>query len=583
MTIDKYSNHVAQRLRHQGVKPETIVGVYMERSIELIIGLLGILKAGGAYLPLDPSYPTERLRYLLEDSNASFLIVSQDFIVQLPRFSGNILCFEEDPYGRTTNDCPNSTCEVTPGNLAYVIYTSGSTGQPKGVQISHEAVMNFLMSMNQQPTISADDRLLSVTTFSFDIAVLELFLPLINGAQLILASREITTDGMRLLELMDAAQVTVMQATPASWHMLQQAGWTGSAELKVLCGGETLPKKLAHELCLRNKQVWNLYGPTETTVWALLHEVQTQENPIPIGRPIANTKIYILDTQLQPVPIGWPGELLIEGHGLARGYLNKPDLTADRFIPNPFSTNVGSRLYKTGDSARYHFDKTVECLGRRDHQVKIRGYRIELQEIEIQLSAHPLVKQVYVLAHTDEGENGAMSLSPKTHLVAYVVSQANEPFNINELREFLLQKIPEYMVPTAFVLLTSLPLLSNGKVNHRALPSLEEARPDLESSYVPPETATEQHLVEIWEETMEIKPVGIHDNFFNLGGHSLIATSILARLRVTYHLNLPLRIIFESPTITELAEHIDVLLWATGGSKDTEDSSSTDKRVVFEI
>ena len=581
--LDRSSNQISQWLQSHGVRPEVVVGIYMERSLELIIGLLGILKAGGAYLPLDPTYPTERIQLLVEDSKASVLMVSQDFMAQLPKFSGSVLCMEKGLREFKAQDFPPSINELTSENLAYVVYTSGSTGNPKGVQISHRSVMNFLGSMNQKPSLSADDHLLSVTTLSFDISVLELFLPLINGAHLILANRDVATDGNRLLELMNEVQVTVMQATPASWHMLLQAGWAGSSGLNVLSGGEALPKELADELRLKNSEVWNLYGPTEATVWALFHQVQSSESPVPIGRPVANTKIYILDAQLQPVPVGWPGELYIEGPGLARGYLHKQDLTADRFIPNPFSNNFGSRLYKTGDFARYNPDKTVRYLGRRDHQVKVRGYRIELQEIEAQLSTHPLVRQVYVLVQKDEGEKGAFRFTSNTHLVAYVVAQTNEPFNINELREYLLRKVPEYMVPTAFILLTSLPLLSNGKVNQRALPSRDESRPELESSYVPPETETERKLVGLWEEVMEIKPVGIHDNFFTLGGHSLIATSVLARVRVSYHLNLPLRIIFESPTIAELAKHIDLLLWAKGGTKGLEGSSSGENRVVIEL
>src|SRR5579883_463216 len=403
--LNQRANQLAHYLQTLGVQPEVLVGICIERSLEMLVGLLGILKAGAAYLPLDPGYPLERLELILSDSQVPVLLTDnqklfandeQRKVVDLRRDQPNIATQSQD----------NPALGATPNNLAYVIYTSGSTGKPKGVAIPHNAVVNFLQSMQREPGITESDVLLAVTTVSFDIAALELYLPLITGAQVVLTTRELAIDGKLLKEFIDTVGATMMQTTPASWRMLLAAGWSGSPQLKILCGGEGLTSDLAQQLLKKGSAVWNLYGPTETTIWSTVCRVDTTKLShalVPIGRPIANTQIYILDSHLQPVPVGVLGELYIGGVGVARGYLNGPELSAERFISNPFSDSY--RLYRTGDVARYLDDGTIEYISRIDHQVKIRGFRIELGEIENALSTHPQVREAVVItrsAHTED-------------------------------------------------------------------------------------------------------------------------------------------------------------------------------------
>ncbi|MEK8017413.1 MAG: amino acid adenylation domain-containing protein, partial [Candidatus Parabeggiatoa sp.] len=403
--LNTRANQLAHHLQTLGVGPEVLVGICVERSLEMIVGLLGILKAGGAYVPLDPSYPKERLALILEDANVSVLLTQEGLMGELPKHKGQIICFESDWKGFDNAKSNNSVIDVKPENAAYVIYTSGSTGKPKGVVISHHAVVNFLSAMQHSPGLTQQDILLAVTTISFDIAVLELYLPLMVGARIVLVSREVASDGVQLLERLNNSSASVMQATPATWRLLLRAlGQSHFSLKKIFVGGEALPRQLAHQLLEKGDEVWNLYGPTETTVWSASYPVakapvegltcDTQES---IGCPIANTQIYILDHYLQPVPIGVPGELHIGGAGLARGYLNRPELTQERFIPNPFSDDPQARLYKTGDLTRYLPDGNIEYLGRLDHQVKIRGFRIELGEIEALLSQHPNVQETAII------------------------------------------------------------------------------------------------------------------------------------------------------------------------------------------
>jgi amino acid adenylation domain-containing protein len=411
--LNRRANQLAHYLRGHGVGPEVLVGICMERSLELVVGLLGILKAGGAYVPLDPAYPPARLAFMLDDSQAPVLLTHQCLLAGLPAHQAQVVCLDAD-WGAIAQEPEENPARGTAADpLAYVIYTSGSTGQPKGVQIPHRAVVNFLESMRQQPGLREHDVLLAVTTLSFDIAALEVFLPLIVGARVVLASRAVATDGRQLLQTLADSQATVMQATPATWRLLLEAGWAGSPQLTVLCGGEALPRELAQPLLARAAAVWNLYGPTETTIWSAVAQVAPGDGPVPIGRPIANTQVYLLDPHLQPVPIGVPGELYIGGHGVARGYLNRPELTAERFIVDPFRDEPQARLYKTGDLARYRPDGTLEFLGRLDQQVKLRGFRIELEEIETVLSQYPEVRQAVVLVRED--------LPGDPRLVAYVV------------------------------------------------------------------------------------------------------------------------------------------------------------------
>jgi amino acid adenylation domain-containing protein len=396
--LDHRANQLAHYLRQHGVETETRVGLCVERSFDMLVGLLGILKAGGAYVPLDPAYPRERLALMLDDSGAPLLLTQQHLTAQLPPTAAQMICLDSEWADIALMPTTPLASAALPQNLAYVIYTSGSTGKPKGVQIPHVAVVNFLESMRKQPGLSADDVLLSVTTLSFDIAALEVFLPLTTGARVVLIPREVAADGVRLAQRLEQTGATVMQATPATWRLLIETGWRGKERLRVLCGGEGLPRDLAAHLTERSADVWNMYGPTETTIWSATSRITPDAAVITIGRPIANSQMYVLDSQLQPVPIGVSGELYIGGDGLARGYINRPDLTAEKFIPDPFNATPGARMYHTGDVARYRPDGTIECLGRIDHQVKVRGYRIELGEIEARLAQHPAVRAGVVLA-----------------------------------------------------------------------------------------------------------------------------------------------------------------------------------------
>ena len=439
-----------------------------------------------------------------------------------------------------------------PDDLAYVLYTSGSTGKPKGVEIPHRALTNFLWAMRNRPGCNEDDVLLAVTTLSFDIAGLELFLPLIVGGQVEVASRRMAADGRLLRARLEAGGISVLQATPATWRMLLDAGWTGTPGLKVLCGGEGLPRELADRLLERCGELWNMYGPTETTIWSSAQRITADDAEITIGRPIANTEFYIVDANLQPVPIGVPGELLIGGDGLARGYRNRPELTAQQFIAHPFSDVAGARVYRTGDLARYRDDGQVVHMGRLDHQVKIRGFRIELGEIETRLDQHPSVHNSVVVARHDDA-GGA-------YLAAYVVAAPGAIPTIGELRRFLQNDLPDYMVPTAFVHLDEFPLTPNGKVDRRSLPEPDHARPALESAYVAARTPTERTLVGIWQELLAVEQVGIHDNFFDLGGHSLLALQLINRILATFGVDIPLQTLFEAATIDSLSEHVDRIL-----------------------
>lgn len=521
--LNRRANRLAHWLRSRGVGPDDLVGICMERSEAMVIAMLATLKAGGAYVPLDPAYPAERIAFMQADAGLKLLLTDP-----LPDLAG---------YPETNPEAASG-----PDNLAYVIYTSGSTGKPKGVQLEHRSVVNFLNAMAREPGITADDVLVAVTSISFDIAGLELWLPLTQGAQVVLASREAAADGAALASLLQRSGATVLQATPATWRLLLEAGWEPGPALKMLVGGEALPRELANRLSAGG-ELWNLYGPTETTIWSTCCRVSPGEGPVTIGRPIANTQIYILDAGLRPAPVGVPGELYIGGDGLARGYLNRPELTAERFVASPLKP--GARIYRTGDLARWLPDGTIGFLGRVDHQVKIRGFRIELGEIETALGAHTQVKQAVVVAR----EEGA----GEKRLVAYLVPDPAQPPTALELRAFLKESLPDYMIPTAFVALEAMPLTPNGKVDRKALPAPEAGALVSGEAYVAPRGPIEAALARIWAEVLGLERVGIHDSFFALGGHSLLGIRLLSRVRETFSVNLPLRVLFETPTIAELA------------------------------
>ena len=549
--LNSKANQLAHYLQRQGVGPEVLVGLCVERSLDMMVGLLGILKAGGAYVPLDPAFPSERIAFMVEDAQAPVLVTQQHLLTQLPAHSTKIVCLDADAAVLAQQSEANPLSEVTPGDLAYVIYTSGSTGRPKGVQILHRAVVNFLLSMREQPGLKAQDTWLAITTLSFDIAALELFLPLLVGARVIVASRETAADGAALAETLTRAGVTVMQATPITWHLLLAAGWQGKADLKVLCGGEALPLDLAQQLLPRAASLWNLYGPTETTIWSTLCKIEPGDEVVTIGRPIANTQVYLLDPQLQPVPVGVPGELYIGGDGLARGYLNRPELTDERFISHPFSSEPDVRLYKTGDQARYRGDGTIEHLGRLDFQVKLRGFRIELGEIEAVLAQHPAVRQAVVVARED--------VPGDKRLVAYMVLREQQTATVGELQSHATKQLPNYMVPSAFVPLETFPLTPNGKVYRGALPAPQHTRPGLQKAFVAPCSSIEKVVAGIWSEILGIEQIGIHDDFIALGGDSLMAMQVNSRLRRVLQVQLPLARFYEARTIAELAKIIELV------------------------
>ncbi|MFW5762801.1 MAG: amino acid adenylation domain-containing protein [Coleofasciculus sp.] len=549
--LNARANQLAHHLQKLGVKPEGLVGLCVERSLEMVVGVLGILKAGGAYVPLDPGYPQERLVFMLEDANVPVLLTTETLLSRLPEYQAQVVYLDADWEQISQERDRNPISQVTTQNLAYLIYTSGSTGKPKGVQILHSALVNFLSAMRLTPGLTQEDTLLSVTPLSFDIAALELYLPLIVGARLVVVHREVAADGTRLLEQLASSGATVIQATPATWRMLLAAGWEGSGSLKILCGGETLNRELAIELLERGTELWNLYGPTETTIWSTAYKVDSQKSDfrggevISIGRPIANTKLYVLDQNQQPVPVGIIGELHIGGLGLARGYLDKPELTSEKFISNPFNSDPASRLYKTGDLVRYRPDGTLEYISRMDHQVKIRGFRIELGEIEAVLSQHPAVRETVVLAHE--------KVQGDKRLIAYIVTQQQPAPSISDLRHFLKEKLPEYMVSSVFVPLEALPLTPNGKVDRNALPVPDNFSPDLDVAYVMPRNEVEQRVAKIWQDILGVEQVGIYDNFFELGGHSLLATQVISQMCKAFQVELPLRHLFEAPTVADQA------------------------------
>ena len=543
--LNARANQLGHYLQRMGVGAEVLVGICVERSLEMMVGLLGILKAGGAYVPLDPSYPKERLAFMVEDSGLKVLLTQEQLRANLSEFPVQAICLDSQRNILSQECLENCRSDVEAENLAYVIYTSGSTGKPKGVQISHRAVLNFLASMQVKPGMNAEDVLLAVTTISFDIAGLEFYLPLTVGARVVLASRKTASDGERLREKLATSNATCMQATPATWRLLLESGWQGRKHLKILCGGEAVPRDLVNQLAEKASSVWNMYGPTETTIWSTIQEVRCSEGPVTIGRPIANTQIYILDKFLQPVPIGVPGELYIGGEGVARGYLHRPDLTAERFVPDPFSQQVPlRRMYRTGDLARYRANGEIECLGRIDHQVKVRGFRIELGEIEAALAEQGSVYQNVVMARGDAGEK---------QLVAYVVPLRGQSPSITELRNHLKHRLPDYMLPSRFVFLEALPLTPNGKVDRKALPTLEQLQLTPDEGHVGARNSIESRLVKIWEAILEVRSVGIKQNFFELGGHSLLVAKLLQRIEQIFGKKLSMAAIFETPTIEQQA------------------------------
>jgi amino acid adenylation domain-containing protein len=543
--LNEQADRVARHLLLLGVGPDRCVALHVERSLAMVVGLLGILKSGGAYVPLDPNYPHDRLGFILEDAQPLVLLTQRSLRDRLHFPNGEIVCLDDLPKLRDRTEPEPATNKRQASDLAYVIYTSGSTGRPKGVQIPHRALVNFLTAMQHEPGITEDDKLLSVTSLSFDIAGLEVFLPLIVGAQVTIAPSDAIADGVHLAALMESCGATFMQATPATWRLLLEADWKGSPDLKILCGGEAWSVELARALLPRCASLWNMYGPTETTVWSAAARIEADQRVL-IGPPIANTTFYVLDICGKPVPIGVPGELAIGGDGVARGYLNRPELTQERFVVDPFSNTPDARLYKTGDRVRQLADGSLEFLGRLDHQVKIRGYRIELGEIESVLRLHPEVQDAVVVAH--DGRNA----DPR--LVAYVTANGPEPVSFGALRTLLRQKLPAHMMPSVLVPLEAFPLTPNGKIDRKALPLPNEILRDAHEAYVAPRTQLEEFLVGVWSELLHLSRVGVHDNFFDLGGSSLLMLQLSRKIEQATGQTFPLTFIYDAPTVAGMAE-----------------------------
>ncbi len=543
--LNTRANRLAHHLRQSGARPDSVIAVCVERSPEMIVALLAILKSGAAYLPLDTAYPPQRLSQLLTDAEVSLVVTEQSFLDPLPLDNFPIVCLDRDEAQWASASSENPAPTAGPDQLAYVIYTSGSTGKPKGVEILHRGAMNFLQAMQAYPGLTTGVSILAITTITFDISVLEIFLPLIGGGCVELVSREVAVDGFRLRKAIENSPVTVVQATPTTWRMLLEAGWQGSSSLTLITGGESLTNDLAHSLLSRAGRVWNMYGPTETTVWATVQQIDSRSDRMTVGRPVANMQAYILDRHLQPTPIGIPGELFIGGEGVARGYRGRIDLTAERFLPDPFRNQPSARLYKTGDLARFLSDGTIEHLGRLDQQIKMRGHRIEPGEIESLLCEHKEVAAAAVVlwgARIEEHQ-----------LAAYVMADPSRVTG-QELRDDLKGRLPAHMVPATITFLEQFPLTSSGKIDRKALPA--PARGILVPEGPPsaaPQSPLESSLTAIWSDVLGAAHVGRDDNFFELGGHSLLALRVAARMSAAMNQTVPVALFFQYPTVAAMA------------------------------
>jgi amino acid adenylation domain-containing protein len=538
----RWAGRIAALLRRHGVGPDVPVGLCLPRTAALVPAMLGVWWAGGAYVPLDPAYPAERLRLMVADSGLRVLLTDPSLADLVAGIVGPevVVLDAGDLDGDGADPRP-----VAPEALAYTIFTSGSTGRPKGVSVPRGAVAALLGAFQGGLGLGESDRLVAVTTLSFDIAVLELVLPLLCGGRVVVADAGTAADGVALRRLLVASGATALQATPATWRMLVASGGIPATVHTRLCGGEALPADLVDALTADGANAWNVYGPTETTVWSAAGQVRPAPAPVEVGPPIAGTTMYVLDAGLRPVPPGVVGEVYLGGAGVARGYHGQPGRTAERFLPDPFTEVSGARLYRTGDLARWRDDGLLDLLGRVDHQVKVRGFRIETGEVETVLCGHPSVAQAVVTATSVDGD---------PRLVAYVVPGTVDP---EPLRRHLRAHLPEYMVPSAFVPLAELPLTPNGKVDRRFLPEPVWGA-DSSTAHVGPRTPLERRLAEIWTELLPTtEPIGVHDNFFALGGHSLTATQLVARIRTVFGVQVPLRTLFANPTIAELAAALD--------------------------
>jgi amino acid adenylation domain-containing protein/thioester reductase-like protein len=547
--LNSQANQLAHYLRECGVGPGILVSLCFDRSLEMFVGLLAVLKSGGTYIPLDLAYPIERVEYMLEDSQASVLLTHRGLDTRL-QTDASLRRIDLDRDANDIAECSseNLNIELTVDDRAYIIYTSGSTGKPKGVQIRHGALVNLLQSMQHQPGIGKSDTLLAITTISFDLAVPDLYLPLIVGAKIRLISRAIATDPRELSIVLSDPAITFVQATPSTWRMVLASGWKGNPYLKILCGGEALSLNLANQLSSCVKSLWNMYGPTETTVWSMFHQVTPDCEAITLGQPIANTQIYLLKIKssargdtLVPVSIGEPGEIYIGGDGVALGYLNRSQLNQEKFIRDPFHPKSDQKLYRTGDLARYRINGQLEMIGRADNQIKVRGHRIELGEIEAAISSHPAIQDGAVIAPEDK--------MGSRRLLAYVVPKPDMDLSPTILRDWLSEKLPSHMLPNMIQFMDALPLTPNRKIDRRALPL---PRLDHQEELIAPRTDLEARLVKLWSEVLGIE-VGISQNFLECGGDSLRVALLISQINANFEVQVPLTCFFEAPRVKDFA------------------------------
>jgi len=575
--INRKANQLAHYLRARGLGPEKLAGVFMERSLEMVIALLGILKAGGAYVPLDPSYPEERLKQMADGGQISALLTQSHLKQRASQVDAESICLDADWEMISEYIDTNPVGGAEPDNLAYVIYTSGSTGRPKGVMIAHRAICNRLLWMQDFYGIVPEDRILQKTPFSFDVSVWEFFWPLLNGARLVVARPEGHKDSEYLVRLIIEQRISVLHFVPSMLKaFLQEEDLQKCKTLRhVICSGEALTFDLQTRFFrVFETELSNLYGPTEAAVdvtyWLCLRD--GERKIVPIGRPIANTQIYVLDKHMRPAPVGIPGELYIGGAGVGRGYLGAADLTATKFIPDPFK-GAGGRLYKTGDLARYLEDGTTEYLGRIDDQVKIHGFRIEPSEIESALNNHPAVNDSVVVMREDVPND--------KRLVAYIIPARGQNLTAGEMRTYLKLKLPDYMIASTFVIRESLPLTSNGKLDRKRLPAPDAVRLDLEASYVPPQGELEELIARVWQDVLGIPKVGVKDNFFDLGGHSLLTLQVHLRLRAEAKKNPTVADLFKYPTVRSLAQFLGEGAIEESNSESREDRARSKRESMM--
>jgi len=556
--LNAKANQVAHYLKKRGVAEEVLVGICLERSLEMVVGLLGILKAGGAYLPLDPNYPAERLAFMLTDAQAPVLLTQEKLLDKIPGHQAETICIDQE-WGQIEKESQeNPESGIAGENIAYAIYTSGSTGKPKGVLGLHQGAINRFEWMWERYPFEAGEVCCQKTTLNFVDSIWEIFGPLLKGVPIVIISDEAVKDPSRLVEELAKYEVSRIVLVPSLLRAMLETNPNIATKLKKLkiwaTSGEAISKELAErfQAAMRQSRLINLYGSSEVSADVTYYEIgvmEEEERSIPIGRPIANTQIYLLDGEMKPVPIGGEGEIYLGGEGLARGYLNRAELTKEKFVANPY--REGERLYRTGDIGRYRGDGQIEYVGRVDHQVKIRGNRVEIGEVEVVLSQYEGVAEVVIVVQEDtSGDN---------YLAAYIVPDTGITLDISELRNFLRQTLPDYMMPLAFVILEALPLTPNGKVNRQALPVPDQTRPDVESRFVAPRTEIEEQMVKIWTEILGLERVGVYDNFFDLGGHSLLATQVIFQLTDAFHVKIHLRALFETPTIAGLAKQVETV------------------------